>query len=281
MRISWGKTIVVAIIAAIAVVVFVIKPGQDDQAAAPATSTAPASSQPSAVVSSSTSAAPAEALPSEVQAFADAYASSEGDDAQWLERLRPYVTPALFASLSSSSRDLGRGAGTQILDADDGRVAVGSSAGASYTLAYEQVDVDEDEDAATGGQTVVTGIDFTDPPAGTALPMDTTGGEQFRGPVQDALRVVVARPGDGPTPIGKPRSGRPSPPLRQSSRSRARLRRTSRSRSATPTSSPPPTRTVSSSCTRPFPTPSTAQPMPAGSPSRWSWLVPKTELGQL
>lgn len=195
MRISWEKTIVVAIIAAIAVVVFVIKPGQDDQAAAPATSTAPASSQPSAVVSSSTSAAPAEALPSEVQAFADAYASSEGDDAQWLEQLRPYVTPALFASLSSSSRDLGRGAGTQILDADDGRVAVGSSAGASYTLAYEQVDVDEDEDAATGGQTVVTGIDFTDPPAGTALPMDTTGGEQFRGPVQDALRVVVAQPG--------------------------------------------------------------------------------------
>lgn len=195
MRISWGKTLVVAIIAAIAVVVFVIKPGQDDQDAAPAATSAPVTSSPSAATSSSTSPAPAETLPSEVQAFVDAYASSEGDDAQWLEQLRPYVTPALFASLSSSSRDLGRGAGTQILDADDGRVAVGSSAGASYTLAYEQVDVDEDEDAATGGQTVITGIDFADPPAGAALPMDTTGGEQFRGPVQDALRVVVAQPG--------------------------------------------------------------------------------------
>lgn len=194
MRISWGKTLVVVIIAAIAVVVFVIKPGQDDQAAAPAATSAPVTSSPSAAASSSTSPAPAETLPSEVQAFVDAYASSEGDDAQWLEQLRPYVTPALFASLSSSSRDLGRGAGTQILDADDGRAAVGSSSGAAYTLAYEQLDAEEGDDA-TGGQVVVTGLDFTDPPAGTALPMDTTGGEQFRGPVQDALRATIAQPG--------------------------------------------------------------------------------------
>lgn len=189
MRISWGKTLVVGIIAALAVVVFVIKPGQGDQDAAPAATSAPVTSQPTASTSSSTSPAPAETLPGEVKAFVDAYAASEGDDAQWLEQLRPYVTPALFVSLSTSSRDLGRGAGTQILDADDGRAAVGSSSGAAYTLAYEQVD------AATGGQVVVTGLDFTDPPAGTALPMDTTGGEQFRGPVQDALRVTIAQPG--------------------------------------------------------------------------------------
>lgn len=195
MRISWGKTLGVIALVAVVCAFIVFKPGADKPPAPTEASATHVASLPRTTVgASSSSPTPDEQLPSGIEQFVAIYSTGDGDDVQWLEQLRPLVTPALHASLSTSSREVAQASGSQILDADEGRVSVGSASGVAYVLAYERVDGEEGA-AGEGGQVVVTGLDFTEPPPGSALPLDSSGGEQLRAPVQDALRVLIAQPG--------------------------------------------------------------------------------------
>lgn len=135
-------------------------------------------------------------VPAAIQEFIDSYADPDASDEEWGQALAPNVTPALYASLLSSDRELARTAGHEILDVNDGRVSVGTKTDVSYTLQYAQLEDDhEHEGQAEAGHPIVTGIDFMDAPDGAALPLGSDGVDQVRAPTQEALTAVVAQPG--------------------------------------------------------------------------------------
>lgn len=193
------RSVAVLAVAAIGVLALVLfGPGEREPQDAPQTeATVPAAAGPADEDAfEEPSPSEAEGVPGEVQEFIDSYADPHASDEAWGRALAPNVTPALHASLLSSDRELAQAAGSEVLEASEGRVSVGTGGGVSYSLEYAFLEGDHEHDGAEdSGHPIVTGIDFTAAPDGARLPLETDGAEQVRAPVQQALTAVVAQPG--------------------------------------------------------------------------------------
>lgn len=198
MRIRWTSVLAMLAVAAAIVGFFAFRP--DDS---PPAQPDPAPTTPSQQPAPPTVDPPAPTaedshreVPESVRDFITAYAAVASDDAQWVESLRPLTTSALYGSLLTSDRSLALDAGEEVLEAEEGRVAVGAGGRVTYVLTYALLSAEMENDGAPQAERwVVTGIDFTAAPEGAALPLGSAGVEQLREPVQRALTAVVAQPG--------------------------------------------------------------------------------------
>lgn len=129
------------------------------------------------------------------QDFLTAY-TGEADDAAWLDAMAPMVTAEMRASLATTNRDAARAlAGTQIGDAQDGAVPVLNGGDTIATIRLAQVADNEDGTLTDATPWVVTGIDYTEPPQGVALPLSSTSAYEISVAIQPTLAAVIAQPG--------------------------------------------------------------------------------------
>lgn len=196
MRIRWRSVLaLLAMVAAVAAFIM-LKPSEDSAPRDDAEPSAPADSPHPPAAPQQDASDRQEDVPEDVRAFISKYGAPSLDEVEWADSLKPYTTPALWASLLTSERELARNAGTAILEAEDGRVSVGVGSEVIYVLEYTAVDGGHEHDAEESAERwIVTAVDFMSPPAGAALPLGTDGVEQLRIPVQSALTTVIAQPG--------------------------------------------------------------------------------------
>ncbi|MGQ4496604.1 hypothetical protein ACUH95_06350, partial [Dermabacteraceae bacterium P13101] len=72
------------------------------------------------------------------KAFIRAYATP-GPRKQWLESLKPYSSPAFYASLQDSDIDLAQGLGDEVISSSQGRVVIGKDGQAQATLTLRAI----------------------------------------------------------------------------------------------------------------------------------------------
>lgn len=195
MRIT-ARSIVPLLVACLLIVgYFFLKPSSDEpNNSSPSESTASSTQSGRSVEDPVVEPARKVDVPEEVSDFVLAYAN-DAEPAEWLASMQELVTPGLHASLAVSDRDLAQGA-TAILEADEEHAVVGIGEQRVYTVHYRQLDHGhEHEGEEPSSKWIVTGIDYTDPPEGAALPLGVDGVEELRAPVQEALVALIAQPG--------------------------------------------------------------------------------------
>lgn len=129
---------------------------------------------------------------SPLETFAQVWADDSLSDKQWLAKLKPVTTPALYASLTTTDRSVATGTGHDVLRTTDTTGHVGHDDTEDYSVSLAQPVADAAGEPDTGP--LVSGIRLPEDTPG-ALPLDTDARAQLTKPTLSAFTALIAQPG--------------------------------------------------------------------------------------